>query len=394
MSEEIMREQEPRTPPSRGKDAYDVAIVGGGLAGLALSIQCAQAGYQTILFEKENYPFHKVCGEYISFESWNFLEELGVPLSQMSLPVIRRLLVTAPNGKELEQDLPLGGFGISRYKLDAILAEIARQNGVKVMEGTKVDDVVFKNELFNVQCSTFNTQCKVAAGSFGKRSNLDVKWKRKFISQKPNKLNNYVGVKYHIKVNWPEDLIALHNFENGYCGISQIEGNKYCLCYLTTAKNLEECGHSIAQMEKQILCRNPHLKKIFEEAEILSQSPVTISQISFEKKEQVYDHLLLIGDAAGMIAPLCGNGMSMALHGSKIAFEHIHLFLQNKIPRWQMEHDYAHAWKKQFSRRLRTGRMVQRFFGSILLSDLLISALKPFPSLTDKLISQTHGQPF
>ena len=60
----------------------------------------------------------------------------------------------------------------------------------------------------------------------------------KFILQKPNKLNNYIGVKYHIKINWPEDLIALHNFENGYCGISQIEGNKYCLCYLTTAKTL------------------------------------------------------------------------------------------------------------------------------------------------------------
>jgi menaquinone-9 beta-reductase len=39
---------------------YDVAIVGGGLAGLALSIQCAKAGYTTILFEKEKYPFHKV----------------------------------------------------------------------------------------------------------------------------------------------------------------------------------------------------------------------------------------------------------------------------------------------------------------------------------------------
>jgi flavin-dependent dehydrogenase len=373
---------------------YDVAVAGGGLAGLALSIQCAQAGYRTVLFEKEKYPFQKVCGEYISFESWNFLEELGVPLSQMNLPIIRRLLVTAPNGKELEQNLPLGGFGISRYKLDAILAEIAKQNGVELIEGTKVDDIEFKNEMFNVQCSTFNVESKVAVGAFGKRTNLDVRWKRKFILQKPNKLNNYIGIKYHVKINWPEDLIALHNFENGYCGISQIEGNKYCLCYLTTAKNLERCDHSIPQMEKQILSRNRHLKKIFEDAAIISRLPVTISQISFEKKEQVYNHLLLIGDAAGMIAPLCGNGMSMALHGSKIAFEQIHLFLQNKIPRWQMEHDYAHAWKKQFSKRLRTGRMVQRFFGSILLSDLLISALKPFPSLTDKLISQTHGQPF
>jgi hypothetical protein len=37
---------------------------------------------------------------------------------------------------------------------------------------------------------------------------------------------------------------------------------------------------------------------------------------------------------------------------------------------------------------------VQRFFGSVVLSDVLISLLKPLPSLTDKLISQTHGQPF
>jgi flavin-dependent dehydrogenase len=212
--------------------------------------------------------------------------------------------------------------------------------------------------------------------------------------QKHNKLNNYIGVKYHIQTNWPEDLIALHNFEDGYCGISQVEENKYCLCYLTTAKNLERCANSIHRMEREILCRNPHLKRIFENAEMVSQLPVTISQISFEKKEQVYNHVLLAGDAAGMIAPLCGNGMSMALHGSKIAFEQIHLFLQNKIPRWQMEQDYAHAWKKQFSGRLRTGRTVQRFFGSILLSDVLISLLKPFPSFTDKLISQTHGQPF
>ena len=52
---------------------YDIAVVGGGLAGLSLSIQLAKAGYDVILFEKEKYPFHKVCGEYISLESWNFI---------------------------------------------------------------------------------------------------------------------------------------------------------------------------------------------------------------------------------------------------------------------------------------------------------------------------------
>ncbi|HEX6170294.1 MAG TPA: FAD-binding protein, partial [Chitinophagaceae bacterium] len=60
---------------------YDLAIAGGGLAGLALSIQIAKAGYSVVLFEKEQYPFHRVCGEYISLESWNFLHHLGVDLA-------------------------------------------------------------------------------------------------------------------------------------------------------------------------------------------------------------------------------------------------------------------------------------------------------------------------
>jgi flavin-dependent dehydrogenase len=380
--------------PEKAFHVYDVAIIGGGLAGLALSIQAAKAGYKTILFEKEKYPFHKVCGEYISLESWNFLEELGLPLSQLDLPIIHNLLISAPGGKKLEHSLPLGGFGISRHKLDNMLAEIAKENGVEVKEAAKVSDINFSDELFNIRYSTFHIQSKLAAGTFGKRSNLDIKWKRKFILQRTNKLNNYIGVKYHIKADWPGDLIALHNFKDGYCGISQVEDGKYCLCYLTTAKNLEQCGNSIPRLEKEILFKNPWLEKIFTSSEKLYSSPVTISQVSFDKKTQVQDHVLLIGDAAGMITPLCGNGMSMALHGSKIAFQQMDLFLKKDIPRWQMEQDYIKTWQQQFAKRLRTGRAVQKFFGSNFLSNLLISSLKPFPGLINKLISLTHGQPF
>src|SRR5271154_664542 len=110
-------------------EKYDVVIIGGGLGGLSLSIQLAKAGFLVGVFEKEQYPFHKVCGEYISFESWNFLQELGIPLSDWNLPTIRRLMVSSPNGKYLEHDLPLGGFGISRYKLDAALADIVKKCG-------------------------------------------------------------------------------------------------------------------------------------------------------------------------------------------------------------------------------------------------------------------------
>ena len=234
-----------------------------------MSIQLARKGYQVILFEKEQYPFHKVCGEYISNESWGFLKDLGLDLDAMGVSHINRLQVSAPNGKMLEQDLLPGGFGISRYLLDYTLAGIARLSGVTIEEDTKVNDIVFDGSGFTISTFQKTYKSKLACGSFGKRSNIDIKWKRRFATINKNRLNNYVGVKYHIRTNFPADTIALHNFYNGYCGISKIEEDKYCLCYLTNANNLLRSNGSIKAMEQGLLMRNPHLKKIFNEAEIL-----------------------------------------------------------------------------------------------------------------------------
>jgi len=373
---------------------YDIAIIGGGLAGLSLSIQAAKKGYRVILFEKEKYPFHKVCGEYISLESWDFMEELGLPLSEMNLPVIRKLIVSSPNGKILRHMLPLGGFGISRFKLDAMLASIAGKSGVIIKEKTKVQNIVFENDQYTIDSSGFSVNAIIAAGAFGKRSNIDTQWQRKFVLQKPDKLNNYIGIKYHVKYDFPDDTIALHNFKNGYCGISRIEDDKYCLCYLTTADNLRISNNDIKKMESDILGRNPFLKKIFTEAEFIMDSPTIISQISFSKKTQVENHLLMAGDSAGMITPLCGNGMSMAMHAGKLAFIAMDRYLEKEISREEMENEYQHQWNYHFQNRLKTGRIIQRFFGSPVLSNMLISSLKPFPGLVNTIISKTHGQPF
>src|SRR5947209_7384722 len=124
---------------------YDVAIIGGGLAGLAAAILLNRSGHSVIILEKEKYPFHKVCGEYVSLESQDFLGKLGIPIHQMDLPRIDRFLLTAPDGRSFTMKLPLGGFGISRYKLDHMLAETAQRNGVFILEETKAEEVAFKN---------------------------------------------------------------------------------------------------------------------------------------------------------------------------------------------------------------------------------------------------------
>jgi flavin-dependent dehydrogenase len=376
------------------KQAFDIAIIGGGLAGLSLCIQCADAGYKTILFEKETYPYHKVCGEYISNESLPFLEKLGVPLSDWGLPNINELKISAPNGRPYHFTLPLGGFGVSRFKLDACLYQIALSKGVTVLTNTKVQQIEFKSNEFEIHTDQGNYCSIIAAGSFGKRSNLDIQLNRPFVKAKPNALNNFIAVKYHIKYLHPSNQIALHNFDNGYCGIEEIENGECCLCYLTTAENLKKSGNSIKDLEEKILWKNPLLKEVFKNAQFLYQKPLTISQISFQKKSQVENHLLCVGDAAGMITPLCGNGMSMALHGSKIAFQNIDHYFKKGQDRSLLESNYEQQWKKQFANRVFAGRTIQRVFGNEHLTNYFLQFLQKFPGLSKKLISATHGNPF
>ncbi|MEO6290838.1 MAG: FAD-dependent monooxygenase [Ginsengibacter sp.] len=373
---------------------FDVGIIGGGLAGLSLSILLSRTGHKVIVFEKEKYPFHRVCGEYISLESRRFIESLGLDLSKLDLPIIKKLIVSSPNGDFIRSELDLGGIGISRYFIDNELQKIAVDNGVLLKEKTKVTDVIFNDKTFNVVYDGGKVLCTVVSASYGKRSNIDIKWSREFIKQKPGKLNNYIGVKYHVKTGFPSDTIALHNFKDGYCGLSKVENDTYCLCYLTTARNLKENNNSIKEMEKNILYRNPFLKTIFSESEFLFQEPVTISQISFDKKTQVENHVLMTGDSAGMITPLCGNGMSMAFHSAKIAFESINSFLNKKISRKRMERQYSTTWKKQFEKRLSNGRMIQKLFGKERMTNIFISMIKRFPFLINMMIKATHGKEF
>jgi len=373
---------------------YDIGIIGGGLAGLCLALQAADAGYTVVVLEKEHYPFHKVCGEYISFESYDFLKRLGLPLDEWKMPVIKKLEVSDIKGELYHFELPQGGFGISRYTLDDALYQKALQKGVVVKTDTKVLDINFWENNFTIQTQHENFTVLATAGSFGKRSNLDIKWKRSFIRNKTGKLNNYIGVKYHIQYPHPTDTITLHNFKNGYCGMSAIEEGKSCLCYLTSASNLRLAGNSIQQLEEKILFQNPILKKIFTNATFLYDKPLTISQVSFQQKSQVENHVLMIGDAAGLITPLCGNGMSMAMHGSKLAFECLQDFLQNRISRETSESKYQQLWKQQFAHRLWMGRTVQRLFGNDTATSYFLKTMQFLPGLAEKIIQSTHGTAF
>ncbi len=368
------------------------AIIGGGLAGLCLAVQEAKAGRSVVVLEKETYPFHKVCGEYISRESADFLTRVGVPLAALQLPDIRRLTLTAPDGTALHRPLGLGGIGVSRYLLDDLLAKLVRQHGGEVREATRVTGLTRSADgSFVLETSGGPLRAQVVAGAWGRRANLDVKLQRPYLQAGGA---NYVGVKHHLRIpNFPPDLIELHNFADGYAGMSRVEDGVTCMAYLTTAANLKRAG-SIGALEATVLRANPALAARLATAEFLWPQPLTISQVTFARKAPVEQHVLLLGDAAGTIAPLAGNGMSMGMHAAYVLHGLLDGFFSENLTRDGLETAYTKAWDSRFRLRILAGRTLQETFGRPRLTTAVLRGLRLTPWLTDALVRLTHGAPF
>ena len=369
----------------------DAVIIGGGLAGLTSAINLARTGISVTLIEKKAYPFHRVCGEYISNEVLPYLCWLGIDISTLKPARISHFLLSSPKGNTLQAKLDLGGFGISRYTLDNHLYKLALQLGVEFMLHSTVNEVQFADDAFTIKLAEgASIKSKIVLGAYGKRSSLDRQLNRRFFKAR----SPYIGVKYHLHYNHqPKNLIALHNFKDGYAGISAIEEGRYCFCYLTTRQNLKQHG-SISKMERAILYQNPHLRHIFEEAEFLYEQPEVINEISFATKTCIEDHMLMCGDAAGMITPLCGNGMAIAIHSGKLACDQVIRYFNNEINRADLEQNYSNAWAKRFKNRLQTGRTVQHLFGNPFLSEVAVKSLSVIPVAVGLIMRQTHGKPF
>jgi len=367
----------------------DVIIIGGGLAGLTAALDLSRYGYDIVLFETNSYPHHKVCGEYISNEVHPYLKNLGLDLLAEGAVEITDFEISTQNGYKTATKLPLGGMGMSRYALDNLLYEKANHQGVKFFF-SKVTEVTYQDDRFFITADGESYSAKVVIGAYGKRSALDKSLQRDFSFEK----HPWLAVKGHFKHStFPRNLVSLHNFEGGYGGLSKTEDGSVNFCYLTRYKSFKKYG-DIKEFNQKVVSKNKYLKVFLDEANPVFENPLSIAQISFQKKEPIVNHILMCGDTAGLIHPLCGNGMAMAIHSAKLASELIHQYLEDTdYDRAQLEKDYRQVWNRTFKRRLWYGRKLQHLLRNKKYVDVGIRTAGASKGLLKFIIAKTHGKP-
>src|SRR5690554_1929710 len=371
----------------RQNKIWDIIIVGGGLAGLTTALHLSRQNIQVCLIEKNQYPNHKVCGEYVSNEVLPYLKSLNIDPFSVGAKKINKFQITDIKGSQLSSDLPLGGFGISRFAFDNLLYQSLKES-CEIFFGNVTDIKFHEDEFELITQKGEKLYSKHVVGAFGKRSNLDNALNRGFMKNK----SPWLAVKGHYVYDFPNDTVALHNFKGGYCGLSKTEENVVNACYLTTYDSFKK-HKNIDSFQNQELSKNPYLEKFFKESIPVFEKPLTISQVSFNKKAPVENHIFMIGDSAGLIHPLCGNGMAMAIMSAKL-FSDLYLKMKTDgMDRAQLENKYTTVWNNEFASRLKAGRYIQKALMHPFASKVGLAIGRAFPSTISKVIAKTHGKP-
>ena len=373
---------------------YDTAIVGGGPAGCSAAIALARRGARVVLVESKSYPHHKVCGEFLSPECQPILQALGVlpKLKSLNAVPISVACISAPDGTAWETHFAGPALGISRSALDAALAEQARACGVEVCEATTATDVCGSlAEGFQLETRSTTGRAQIRArtviAAHGKRSSLDRALRRRFLDHP----QPFIALKNHFQGPALPGRIDLHAFGGGYCGLSEIEDGSANVCFLAHQSVFTNAGGSVEAFVAWMHRQNPGLEAWLSQAQPVHARWLSIGQVSFMRKNAVENDILMAGDAAGLVVPLAGDGIAMALYSGQFAAAGILQYLGGQLSADQLRQQYATQWRREFGTRLTLARFLQIFMLHPRLLSLGLRLITAIPPLGQTLVTQTRG---
>jgi menaquinone-9 beta-reductase len=283
-------------------EAVDVAILGAGPAGSTLAALLAQRGLAVALIDRDAFPRDKLCGEFLSYDALPVAELLGVDLS--AAPAITRCRVVGRN-RTYELGFPHPARGVSRLFLDNALHRRAVAAGANAMtmQVNRIDEI----------------RAPVVVGAWGRWGRFDQQLGRAFVRDRAHR--NF-GFKRHYlgqRQTANGERIDLYSFNAGYLGVSPIEGGLTNICGLVHASRLTGLKGRWDAFVDIIRAEEPRLEEMYARHAPAQEGFLSSEPVIFRGRAPVVDGIFMIGDASGIVDPLTGNGMAMAMQSALLA---------------------------------------------------------------------------
>jgi flavin-dependent dehydrogenase len=376
----------------------EVTIIGGGPAGSIAAINLSDLGFDVCLIEKKSFPRETLCGEFLSKEVVLNLKQLGLYDEFISLnpnPINRFRLINN-DGKEISTKLIFTAFGLRRSVFDNFLLGAAKRKGIKVMQPEEVKMIKREDDAFilyvkDINANKVSIKSKYVIAAYGKHNILDKSLNRSFANIKSS-LN---GVKYHFDSmllnEFNKEEISIYLANSIYCGVNAVDAGKVTICFLEKRNNKE-----ITSRENllKFISETEKFNKIFKPGyeELIMSNPVWgTGDIFFGKRKAVENGIFMIGDAAGVIAPITGDGIGMAFQSAGIISQVLLDIRCGNRSIQDAEEIYQIKWNSLFKSRLQSSHIIQSVIMKNFGRMLGVNLLNKFPQILPYFINITRG---
>ena len=381
-----------------GVVSCDVLVAGGGPAGAAAAIHLARRGHDVLLCDAARFPRHKICGEYLQPAAYADLERLGAagaiealhPLRPAGMAVVSRDGTKALGRFGASASSPPGparggptSLSLQRYHFDAALLRVARDAGVAVRQGERVDGFRrARDGAFTIALSSGQVRARAIVGADGRNSLVA---RRLGMRLGPGRHRRWAVMGHYRGVRTPEDHGEMIATSYGYCGLNPLpEGLcNVCLVFDPGRAGGRLPGRAqLASFFAAALEKEPLTRVRMEGSSRVGPLRAT-GPLACRTKSIVADGAVLVGDAAGFFDPFTGEGIHVALKSGEMAAEVLSEALRRGDLGVRSLRPYASRHAAAFDGRRRLDRVLQALLRSPTLTDWAVRKLARDPGLAD-----------
>lgn len=294
----------------------EAIVIGAGPAGSAAAIGLARAGAKILLLERARETGDALCGGFLSWQTLSRLDALGIDRALLNGQTVRRVRLFA-GLRQSETPLPGEAMGVSRRTLDGALQAAAIAAGAGLERG--VHATALENGAVQTRDGAILRAPAIflAAGKHGFRGfpREPGKWQR---------TDPVMGLRLRLPPHpaldrLVGDAVELHLFDRGYAGLVQQEGGSGNLCLAVHKSRLDEAGGDPAALLRALGDTLPHLGDRLAHAGG-SRGVDAIGHVPYGwRTAETAPGLFRLGDQAGVIPSLAGEGMGLAVASANAA---------------------------------------------------------------------------
>jgi flavin-dependent dehydrogenase len=293
-------------------------IIGAGPAGCAAAITLGRAGHHPVLFERNNGPVDKVCGDFLSADTIQRLRGLGADPAALGASFIGRVRLIHKE-HVAEAALPFPAMGLSRRVLDDALLTRARQAGAEVLSGRTVRHLTRQDRSWSVEADDGEpVTAETVFLATGKHDLRDM--------PRPRSDGDAVGMKMYLTLS-PEaarrlkDATELTLFPGGYAGLQDVEDGRTVLCIAVRRSAFQSYGGNWNRLLAAIGDTSRRFSAMLAGATPLLPRPLAVAGIpyGYQTRREPPNGLYRLGDQAAVIPSLTGDGMAIATHSGQAA---------------------------------------------------------------------------